>query len=451
MKTKKILAAIAALAIVFGAVPTQPFADVIGNMAITASAETSEDDFSFSDGVILEYYGSETEVVIPSTIGGVTVTSIGVDAFLGSSVTSITIPDSVTSIGVSAFENCSSLTEITIPDSVTSIGVSAFGNCSSLTSITIPDSVTKISWMAFYGCSSLTSITIPDNVITLGDNDGDVFDGCTKLKSITAPCRFKNNEEYSSVDNAVSSGATVTWSHVFEDGVCTVCSEEQPRNIKGIGYILEGQIGIRLATDLSADKLVVMCGDKTIDLTQKDGYVEFYLSAQDMAKEYTVYYVDGEIEIAKFNPKNNLSGYKDTEYEAVAEALITYCEAANANFNGGTVADYSREWESVKSAIGENTVDMGENYYGSSLLLESNTIVRHYYTEDAEGRIKKGNYYYVEEAVDPTKFAATGTYSVNDYIYKALTSEKADTNLKNLCVTLYKYGVAAEKYIGGTK
>ena len=74
----------------------------------------------------------------------------------------VTIPDSVTSIGSSAFSGCSSLTSVTIGDSVTSIGYMTFENCSSLTSVTIPDSVTSIGQWAVYNCSSLTSVTFKD-------------------------------------------------------------------------------------------------------------------------------------------------------------------------------------------------------------------------------------------------------------------------------------------------
>lgn len=85
--------------------------------------------------------------------------AIGNSAFSGcSSLTSVNIPDSVTTIEVGAFYDCSSLTSVTIPDSVTSIGNHTFGYCKSLTSINIPDSVTSIGSYAFSSCSSLTSI-----------------------------------------------------------------------------------------------------------------------------------------------------------------------------------------------------------------------------------------------------------------------------------------------------
>ena len=106
-----------------------------------------------------------------------------------------TIPADVTSIGASAFYDCSSLTSITIPKGVTRIGADAFVRCSGLTSITIPDSVTSIGREAFWGCSGLTSITLPASVTSIAD---DAFGGCSSLTSIKVD---KENKYYDSRNN----------------------------------------------------------------------------------------------------------------------------------------------------------------------------------------------------------------------------------------------------------
>ena len=133
--------------------------------------------------------GATGELVIPATIDGNPVTSIGRYAFFFTSLTSITIPYGVTSIGSGAFSMCGSLTSITIPNSVTSIGGGAFYECRSLFRITIPDGVTSIGSGAFRECDSLTSITIPDGVTSIGEA---AFAGCLRLKSINVTNRNVN-------------------------------------------------------------------------------------------------------------------------------------------------------------------------------------------------------------------------------------------------------------------
>lgn len=153
-----------------------------------------------------KYSGS---VTISSTISYQSTTyivkNIGESAFSGcSNLTSVTIPNSVTSIDSEAFSECRNLTSVTIPNSVTSIGNNAFYNCYGLSSVTIPNSVTSIGKLAFYNCFGLTSLTMSNNVTSIGNY---AFGECKKLTTITIPksvtsisyCAFYNCSGLTSV------------------------------------------------------------------------------------------------------------------------------------------------------------------------------------------------------------------------------------------------------------
>ena len=132
------------------------------------------------------------------------------------SLTSIVISDSVKSIGYEAFYGCGNLTSATIYGGVTSIDCYAFGNCSSLTDITIPDSVTSIKRNAFSGCSSLTSIVIPNGV---GSIESYVFDGCSSLTSITVP------ESVGVIGNGAFGGCSSLTSIIIPSNVRSVAGD----------------------------------------------------------------------------------------------------------------------------------------------------------------------------------------------------------------------------------
>lgn len=125
---------------------------------------------------------SLTSVVIPNGV-----TSISCYTFEGcTSLTTVNIPDSVTFTLYtrSVFNGCTSLTTVNIPNGATSIADNMFNNCTSLTGVTIPDSVTSIGNYAFYGCSKLTSVNIPDGVTSI---DSSAFEKCSSLTSVSIP------------------------------------------------------------------------------------------------------------------------------------------------------------------------------------------------------------------------------------------------------------------------
>ena len=170
---------------------TLPF--VGGSKSTTSSSFSSLFGYifgtsSYAGGVSTkQYYSSSSYQIfyIPSSLKSVVITggNIPFGAFSNcTGLASITIPDSVTSIGGRAFSGCTSLTSVTIPDSVTSIDTYAFSDCTGLTSVTIGDGVTSIGYYAFYDCRNLTSVTIGYRVRSIG---WDAFSACRSLTSVT--------------------------------------------------------------------------------------------------------------------------------------------------------------------------------------------------------------------------------------------------------------------------
>lgn len=159
-----------------------------GNPAVEDAVNAQLFDFAFTPDntavIVKKYNGTAADVTIPSHYKGKPVTMIDHAAFHDSAVTSVTIPDSVTSIPDDAFAFCSQLTNISIPNSVTFIGFAAFNSCTSLKSITLPSSLSTIQSSAFYNCGNLETIRIPVSVTFIGNY---AFAGCPSSMTVTYP------------------------------------------------------------------------------------------------------------------------------------------------------------------------------------------------------------------------------------------------------------------------
>ena len=162
-----------------------------GNYVITLTVQSGS--VSFSGNGTIAYLLTKNGIANTASLvyaNAVTRVELGSSAVIGDgafgycySLSSITIPNSVTNIGTNAFYSCYSLSSIVIPSGMTSLGQAAFRNCS-LSSITIPNSVTNIGTYAFYNCTSLSSIVIPSGMTNLNDS---LLGNCVSLSSVAIP------------------------------------------------------------------------------------------------------------------------------------------------------------------------------------------------------------------------------------------------------------------------
>ena len=215
------LAALTAGVLCLGGIGVSGSLNMPGSVGVLSASAEEGTYGSLSYDVInageIEITGCNMDVAsveIPAEIAGKRVTSIGDNAFRDcTSLTEITIPDSVTSIGDWAFSDCDTIVNVKIPDTVTYLGEYAFRSCSSLKSVHIPKGIKTIEMRAFLSCSSLESLTIPENITSIGLG---AFSLCKKLTDVTIPGNVKT------VGEDAFSNCTGLLNVTISDGVTSI-------------------------------------------------------------------------------------------------------------------------------------------------------------------------------------------------------------------------------------
>jgi len=280
---------------------------------------------------------------------------------------SVTIPDSVTSIGYGAFSGCTGLTSITIPASVTTIGEGAFFACTGFTSITIPDSVTEIGESAFSDCTGLTDITIPSDITSIGQN---AFAGCRALTSVTFETgsaitseNFGTNafpeEWYGNSGNklktAYLAGGAGTYTRVNGGSTWTKQGGGDPNPDTG---------GTFTVTDIPSEyngKYALFSGDnEALDL-RLNGYQSFnkttvvitlvQIANGSVSLPMWIYDVAGE-ELVRYSGNNTVEGF------------LEIIDSATVGDHSVAIIDI-RYWDSITFSNGsaQRTWDSGDEYY----------------------------------------------------------------------------------------
>lgn len=461
-----------------------------------------------------------------------TVTQIGQYAFYNcSALTSINLSDSITRIDRAAFEFCTSLKEITLPDSVTTTGEQVFhgcnnlesviiGNslryineymfleCSSLKSIDIPKSVEKICRDAFSSCTNLTSVVIPNSVTSIGDT---AFARCTSLESVIIPNSVKSIE-----DNAFYNCTSLTI-YSYAGSTAETYAQENGFNFvpltsfNGHSLSLNGDIGVNFYTSFEERYITEgaevsfswTAGGKekseTVVLTAEDktanGYkATCHVAPAEITSEITATLTLGgqavltdTYSVKQYADEilNNEANY-DNNLISLVKAMLDYGTRAQIKFNcdadhpanGGnytfTEPVNPAGITSTMSDMTANLSNYGLEYTGSTVVLLTETSIRHYYkiidsdkfeavkdnitfNEAKVGYTVKGGEIYFElknisaPDIDTPYTLHIGDndyhYAVTDYIKSYLTNGK-NNETKALAAAMYYYNQAANDYFG---
>ena len=238
-----------------------------GVKAAAASKDVTNEQGTFTIGyggygsnkydapTVIGYKGSESDVTLPTKVTindeEQDITILG-DAFKGNTaITSVTIPEGYTSIGISALSGCSGLTSITIPSSLQTVGATAFQNCTKLTTVNFTENESgtlKFMNKVFDSCTALASINLPVQTTSVYDN-GNIFTGCTALESITVS---PGNTKYFSLNGSL-------YAKNDDDSAVTLCTYVKapaeltlPKTVNGLPLTAVGPMVFQGSTALTA-------------------------------------------------------------------------------------------------------------------------------------------------------------------------------------------------------
>ena len=362
-----------------------------GRSSVTGTATYSYTLDDAGNAVITGYNGYATALSIPSTIDGYTVTKIGGSAFSNSGLRAVTIPDSVTIIGDSAFYNCKALTSVSLPDSLTEIESGAFADCTGLTSVTIPDSVTDINEYAFSGCTNLSNVKLPAKLETLGVVS---FKNCTSLTTIIIPKNLRKiTREYSSEGVGPFGGCTALKNVTLEpgmteiaDGLFSGCPGIEsiiiPNTVTKIGGSAFSNSGLRAVTipdsvTIIGDSAFYNCKALT-SVSLSDSLTEIESGAfADCTSLTSVTIPDSVTEIGEsaFSGCTNLSNAKlSGAIQTIHESAFSGCENLVAITIPDSVESIERNAFKGCAALTAVTIPDGVTYLGGSVFAECDAL-----------------------------------------------------------------------------
>ena len=389
----------------------------IGNWAfnrcsslISINVASGNLNFSSDDGVLFDKNklnliqypagNQRTEYVVPNSVK-----TIGNSAFSHSSnLSSVIIPNNVTTIGNSAFNSCSSLTSVTIPDSVTTISEYAFGYCSSLTSLTIGNSVTTIGNYAFSYCRSLTSVTIPDSVTTIG---WEAFSDCSSLTSVT-------------IGNSVTT----------------------------IGYWAFSDCSSLTSIDVASGNLNYSSKDGVLFDKNKSKLIQYPIGNQ--RTEYTIPNSVTTIENSAFSHSSNLSSVIiPNNVTTIENYAFRYCSSLTSLTIGNSVTTIELEAFDICSSLKDVYYSGSEEQwkkiaveYGNDYLLNATIHYNSSLPDQPETpenpdspKLKPQSF----KVVDKTYKDKYGFYYTDDYFKKPATKYNQSLATMSLCLALSTY------------